>query len=324
MPKSKCPYPLGGVVKSLMFIVMGLLIGHSITKCWYDYEMETVTIVDEKAILPKLLYNTTRVLCWVMTQPANHLTKAIHIRKTWGQRCHKLLFISTEANEELKTITLNVEEGRHNLWNKTKEALKYIYKQHFNEAEWFLKADDDTYVVMENLRYLLYQYPAEVPLYFGAKFKPFVKQGYMSGGAGYVLSKEALKKFAVEAYNDTEICPTNFKSEDVQLGMCLENVGVIAGDSRDCEGQERFIPLAVEHVIPDDTSFWYKKYTYYPQNKNESCCSSSAISFHYIQPEQFYILEYLIYGLRPFGIAANMELPKKLSVNEIKDSLENC
>lgn len=89
----------------------------------------------------------------------------------------------------------------------------------------------------------------------------------MSGGAGYVLSKEALKKFALEAYNNTKICPKIFKSEDVQLGMCLENINIIAGDSRDAEGKERFIPLAVEHVIPRDTSLWYKNYTFYAQNK---------------------------------------------------------
>lgn len=36
--------------------------------------------------------------------------------------------------------------------------------------------------------------PSEA-VYFGCRFKPFVKQGYMSGGAGYVLSHEALKRF---------------------------------------------------------------------------------------------------------------------------------
>lgn len=37
------------------------------------------------------------------------------------------------------------------------------------------------------------------PVWFGCKFKPFTKQGYMSGGAGYVLSRAALKKFVSEA-----------------------------------------------------------------------------------------------------------------------------
>lgn len=33
------------------------------------------------------------------------------------------------------------------------------------------------YVVVENLRYMLYQYSSSQPIYFGCKFKPYVKQG---------------------------------------------------------------------------------------------------------------------------------------------------
>lgn len=47
---------------------------------------------------------------------------------------------------------------------------------------------------MENLRYMLLPYKPSEPIYFGCRFKPYVKQGYMSGGAGYVLSKEAVRR----------------------------------------------------------------------------------------------------------------------------------
>lgn len=40
------------------------------------------------------------------------------------------------------------------------------------------------YVVVENLRYMLSEHNTSDPIYFGCRFRPYVKQGYMSGGAG--------------------------------------------------------------------------------------------------------------------------------------------
>ena len=51
------------------------------------------------------------------------------------------------------------------------------------------ECDDDTYVILENLRFLLSDYNSSDPIWFGCEFDVIVKEGYMSGGAGYVLSK---------------------------------------------------------------------------------------------------------------------------------------
>uniref|UniRef100_H2YKS0 N-acetylgalactosaminide beta-1,3-galactosyltransferase n=1 Tax=Ciona savignyi TaxID=51511 RepID=H2YKS0_CIOSA len=138
-----------------------------------------------------------RVLCWVMTSPVTSYTRAIHVKRTWGARCDKLVFMSSKEDQNLPAVGLPVAEGRDHLYDKTKAAFQYLWKHHKNDADWFLKADDDTYVIIENLKLLLKDYDSFQPMYFGRKFTPLVEQGYMSGGAGYVLSKTALNRSLV-------------------------------------------------------------------------------------------------------------------------------
>lgn len=115
---------------------------------------------------------------------------------------------------------------------------------------------------------MLLPHSPEEPLFFGCKFKPFTKQGYMSGGAGYVLSREALRKFVEEGLPNPAKCKQDHTgAEDAEMGKCLEKIGVKAGDSRDAHGRYRFLPFVPEHhVIPGhvDPKFWFWQYIYYP------------------------------------------------------------
>lgn len=124
---------------------------------------------------------------------------------------------------------------------------------------------------MENLRFMLMSHKPAEPIYFGCKFKPFTKQGYMSGGAGYVLSREALRLLISQGINDTTKCAKGESgAEDAEMGKCLEKIGVKAGDSRDDEGHHRFLPFVPEHhLIPGhvDPSFWFWQYIYYPMDQ---------------------------------------------------------
>lgn len=40
------------------------------------------------------LASRLRILCWVMTTAASHLTKARHVKSSWGRHCDTLLFVS--------------------------------------------------------------------------------------------------------------------------------------------------------------------------------------------------------------------------------------
>merc|ERR1711892_1119160 len=242
-----------------------------------------------------------RVLCWVMTGPTNHYRKAVHIKSTWGEHCNTLLFMSSEEDKDLGAVALNVSEGRENLWAKTKESFRYVYEHHRHEADWFLKADDDSFVVVENLRNMLQPYDTKEPIFFGHRFKAL--GGYMAGGPGYVLSQGALEKFVTLGLKDPTLCKAeNGGPEDVNMGRCMSKLNVTAGDSRDELGLKRFFPFEPKHhLFPQKgkKDWAYFVYTKYPEGNGTSCCSDSAISFHYISPQMMYVLYYLIYHLRP-------------------------
>ena len=106
---------------------------------------------------------------------------------------------------------------------KTFRAFRYVYKHHFDDFDWFMRTDDDSYVIMENLRYFLSAQDTNKAVHFGHKFKAVVRSGYFAGGPGVILSREALRRFSTT--EGIKLCPeSHYGFDDVNIGRCMEKI----------------------------------------------------------------------------------------------------
>ena len=175
----------------------------------------------------------------------------MHVKHTWGKRCDVLLFMSSVKNDTFPTIGLNVSEGRNHLVAKVMQGFQYVAANYFDAADWFMKADDDTYVIMENLRHFLSKENSEKPIVFGSKFMLHVgsRQQYFTGGPGYILSKAALRRFAEATKNKTSNNPRDGTTEDIKISSFLHRIGVQFGNSTDSSGRTLFHHFPFENYV---------------------------------------------------------------------------
>ncbi|XP_046551541.1 glycoprotein-N-acetylgalactosamine 3-beta-galactosyltransferase 1-B-like [Haliotis rubra] len=238
-----------------------------------------------------------RISCWVMTSPQNLEKRSRYIQMTWGKRCDKLVFISSETNTTFPAVGQNVSEGRNHLTEKTLGGYHYVYENHFDDCDWFFKADDDTYLIAENLRLFLADFDTNKPIYFGHHFKAIIKQGYSSGGSGLVVSKEALRRFGLQGH-DPKICRQTGTAGDAAFGQCMQSLGIPIGNSTDSKGRSRFHCLSPATHIDGIYPKWFLDYDANGAKKGISSMSDYPISFHYVAGSKMLELEYLIYHTR--------------------------
>ncbi|KAL8607802.1 hypothetical protein ACOMHN_005357 [Nucella lapillus] len=252
----------------------------------------------------RLLSQHVRELVMVMTTPHNLATRAVHVQNTWGRRARTLLFMSSERNASFPTVGLNVTESRMHLTSKTMQAFRYAFLHHYEDADWFMKTDDDTYVILENLRYMLAAYDPRDPIYFGHKFNTTkIPQGYASGGAGYVMSKEALRRLVTVGQKDRALCAEDGDLEDFQLGVCLLRLGVRLVSSLDDLGRTRFHCAYPTLFIRGHFPQWMRLLDPNTDKHGIESISDLPISFHYISANHMYEIEFYVYHIRPYGIS---------------------
>jgi glycoprotein-N-acetylgalactosamine 3-beta-galactosyltransferase len=101
----------------------------------------------------------------------------------------------------------------------------------------------------------------------------------------------------------------------------MQNLGIIAGNSRDQEDKETFFSYQPELQLNPElnqTQPWLEQFWYYQQMTGFNCCSKHAISFHYVLPIEMYMFDYLLYHVHPYGQRnTNLKLLNKLTISEI-------
>lgn len=112
-------------------------------------------------------------------------------------------------------------ESYKNMWEKVRSTWSYVYQHYLRDYDWFYIAGDNTFVVAENLKNALVEYPIdEKPMYVGFAMTrtPYKRKSYCGGGAGYTLNREAVRVLIEERYSKS-FC-----------GVDLENLNKSASD----------------------------------------------------------------------------------------------
>ncbi|KAL4101919.1 hypothetical protein PRIC1_005667 [Phytophthora ramorum] len=300
-----------------------------------------------------------RILCFAVSYSAQHQTRVRAVAETWGQRCDKLLFFSnvsdtivvaadTLAERSYEVVQLDIIADHAHLWLRTRAALKYLHTHFRHDYDWFYKCDDDTYLIVENLRsYLkrpeiMQRYNRE-PMHLGHRFSMpnhtfnyYIKNEtlkslwhsrwdhlvYNSGGAGYVMNRLYLDKI-VESLSDWTCLPeeeSGTMPEDAGVSFCMMWSDVYPWDTRDHLGRERWHAFNPGDVFKTwtDPNDWYVQYHSRVggvRSQFESAAPDS-VAFHYIKPPLMYHLERTLYWCRTDGDLATFNEKFGLAIGD--------
>jgi glycoprotein-N-acetylgalactosamine 3-beta-galactosyltransferase len=278
-----------------------------------------------------------RILCFVHTISPNHHTKIRAQRDTWGRRCDKFLIISNSTHDDdqddtdtsaiFVDIPLVAYDHAH-LWDKTRKCMEYLWKYYPN-YDYYFKADDDTYLIPENLKAYIVKHvqpsllDKQQPVLMGHRFmlpdetakamtgnetlwnnfhQAYGHWVYFSGGGGYAFNNRALRTF-VQHMNDSNCFPTTLTTpEDAAMAFCLtwyNNAWLI--NTRDSRFRERFhwmdpggtYSLNSEGLKGSWIDKWHAGVG--GVQSGEGAISSESITFHYVQPHAMYFLDAQLY-----------------------------
>ena len=232
--------------------------------------------------------NYPKILCFIMVGKSRHSTRVKAVRETWGKRCDKLIIASNKKDKDLGAIKIHgVRSDYASLWQKLNKTVHFIWKQYRDDYEWFFKVDDDSYVIVENLKEFLASSHIQQAnannesLLLGRRINPpieafggwrgdvlgfnetglnkdfgdrFLKKFgnnatlvFNQGGAGYVMNRKFMS-LLVQALDSTDVLRGKVP-EDLAVTITMMYRDVFPRPTRDEQGRERFHPEDPEYMF---------------------------------------------------------------------------
>jgi hypothetical protein len=165
---------------------------------------------------------------------------------SWGYKCDGFVAFSNETLPTLGHVELlhAGDEAYTNMWQKTRSIWAYIYTHYLDDYDYFHLGGDDMYVLVENLKRYLTQFKDDDDDGGGSRPRHIGQwlpdKNMVSGGPGYTLNREAVKRLVEDALPHCEPNKT-VAYEDRILSKCLQGIGIFFNetDTRDKETGEQ-------------------------------------------------------------------------------------
>ena len=252
----------------------------------FFYNFTVCPIFSQQHKILKPTEKVPTIFCMILTSVKSlKKLKPKTVYETWGKKCDNYKFISimpaeilTQYHNSSNQYGIELDYGFNllqppglindtygKLTDKVFLTYKYLYNK-YNNYDWYLKADDDSFIFMDNLRSFLADKNPSQPVTYGYDFKLIVEKGYHSGGGGYLLSNQALLRLGYNLNRNFTYCK-NTGTEDVDVARCLRKLGVFPNKSIDSYGRERFHPLSIFHHYYGEFPEWLEQYASNPIQK---------------------------------------------------------
>ena len=202
---------------------------------------------------------------------------------------------------------INVDQGISRLYH----TIQMIHERVNPDFAFFV--NDHTYVIPAHLCHYLDKVNPELDLYAGHALKNDKSSIFNSGAAGYILSRETMRKL-LQKFNDRdEHCwidttakstqPQNKKWLEGNPGLvivdCLRSMGITAIDTREEHKYHRFHAFPLVRMVSGDVDTWYTNKHQFEELPNDlrsgfdptystllvgtDCCAKDSVSFHYVE-----------------------------------------